>query len=667
MELKTIADLLYKEKYEDALTIVNNLKGISRTYGGLIEIYLLISKGDLNVALEKTNKLIDDRKERYNWDSFSLLVEKSIILFLQGNINDSRSVIDEGTKILNLSIEKTPSEYHLWLAEYFYLKAEMFFIKTYFETAVSYCGKAIELALEFDDNLLLFKYYELSIKSSRWLFEFESALNSCERYFELCQKLEDSKRLIIFYGYLAEIFTNLGKPKDANLQLEKYIKISSDLNYNLGIFNYYIKKCEVSILYGEIKIAQEFITKAIEFANYSHLENVDLICSYMSGRIYLELDLLTDALEHFKAALKYSLYDPFNFHIQLLTLYYLIYTNIESGDIESAKNYYEETSIINQKTKSNFSSFVFTFCKALIFRQNPRINVKFEAQSLLKSILDLQMDVILKIQVLINLCELSLDELRLYGQGMVLNEIEEYLKVIQSLKDNLKSSPIQVELIRLQAKLAIIEGKYNQAFDLLNTIQPILKTRNMNLSLRKIDQEIKTLKKQFSEWNILIDNNEDLKKQIESIDFQEFVKFTEEYITAPFQEDQEKGLLFLIVNSSGLSIFSKYFQEGETIEDQLIAGLLSAINAFSQDTFKTNQPLERIKQGENTLIIKSIANFYICYAFKGISYFANKKINDLFLKIQENENIINELVANQNFLSDDIRQDLSKLVDQCFN
>ena len=148
MNFKNISNLLYDEKYDEALALVSNNKELPKYYGALIENYILISKGDFSYALEKVDKSINSIKDKYGWDGFSLLVEKSVILFNQRNIEESRSVINEAESILNLSIEKIPPDYHLWYAEYFYQKAQGVFMKTYYETSAAYCGRSIELALE---------------------------------------------------------------------------------------------------------------------------------------------------------------------------------------------------------------------------------------------------------------------------------------------------------------------------------------------------------------------------------------------------------------------------------------------------------------------------------------------------------------------------------------
>ena len=171
----------------------------------------------------------------------------------------------------------------------------------------------------------------------------------------------------------------------------------------------------------------------------------------------------------------------------------------------------------------------------------------------------------------------------------------------------------------------------------------------------------------MNQWDEIVNESMSLQDRLELANVEDLLRNMIKKTSTATQEEQDRGLIFLIVNSSGLSIFSKNFVERDKLDDQLIAGLISAINSFSQDTFKTDKPIERIKQGENTLIIKKLSNFNICYVFKGSSYFANKKMNDIYTRIEKNKAIMNELTINQNFLPLAVEENLIKFVNETFS
>lgn len=52
---------------------------------------------------------------------------------------------------------------------------------------------------------------------------------------------------------------------------------------------------------------------------------------------------------------------------------------------------------------------------------------------------------------------------------------------------------------------------------------------------------------------------------------------------------------------------------------------MSAFNTFSSEIF--SESIDRIKIGENIILIKAVESFLVCYVIKGQSYHALKKLN----------------------------------------
>ena len=64
------------------------------------------------------------------------------------------------------------------------------------------------------------------------------------------------------------------------------------------------------------------------------------------------------------------------------------------------------------------------------------------------------------------------------------------------------------------------------------------------------------------------------------------------------------------------------------MKEELVSGLLSALYGLSKNVFNAQSNTQRIKHEEYTVIIKSIDNILLCYAFSGPSYIASKKIKE---------------------------------------
>ena len=72
-------------------------------------------------------------------------------------------------------------------------------------------------------------------------------------------------------------------------------------------------------------------------------------------------------------------------------------------------------------------------------------------------------------------------------------------------------------------------------------------------------------------------------------------------------------------------------------KEQLISGIITAINALLKDVFEVGGTIERIRYKDFRLVIKGITPLLFVYVFKGHSYFPIKKLGK-FIELLENSN-----------------------------
>ena len=92
-----------------------------------------------------------------------------------------------------------------------------------------------------------------------------------------------------------------------------------------------------------------------------------------------------------------------------------------------------------------------------------------------------------------------------------------------------------------------------------------------------------------------------------------------------------------------MTVFSKTFQINRPVAEHLIGSFLTAINAVLQETFAEDGIIERIKHADYTLLLDPVKPFLVCYAFKGASYFALKRLNQFVEVLQATTVIWHEL------------------------
>ena len=103
----------------------------------------------------------------------------------------------------------------------------------------------------------------------------------------------------------------------------------------------------------------------------------------------------------------------------------------------------------------------------------------------------------------------------------------------------------------------------------------------------------------------------------------------------------ELPILLLIIAEGGALVFSYPFSEDWKFDDELFGSFLTAFNSISNEIF--SEGLDRVKFGKQTVLMENIANFSICYLFKGQTYPAKQRFDEFIEKIQELTSIFQTL------------------------
>ncbi|MFX1343873.1 MAG: tetratricopeptide repeat protein [Promethearchaeota archaeon] len=275
--------------------------------------------------------------------------------------------------------------------------------------------------------------------------------------------------------------------------------------------------------------------------------------------------------------------------------------------------------------------------KALVLKTNPRARNRAKAEEIFKQILeDENSSFGNRFRALINLCELLLTELNMTNDLEVLEEINPLIEELLDISEKSHSYSILCETHLLQAKLSLLTFDIKKAQRFLTQAQQIAERFGLKLLAIKISNEYDELLKQLNIWEKLKESSPSLKERMEFARLNEQMEnmIQKRAIKVPDLSDEEPVLL-LIVSEGGRPFFSQLFVKDQTFEDHLFGGFFTAINSFISEKF--SEGLDRAIFGKHTLLMKSIAPFFMCYIFKGQSYLAQQRIRYFIDKIQNDE------------------------------
>jgi tetratricopeptide (TPR) repeat protein len=320
------------------------------------------------------------------------------------------------------------------------------------------------------------------------------------------------------------------------------------------------------------------------------------------------------------------------------------YTNIitillAKNDLNQARNYLGQfkeyieylDSLINENELSGFfPPFINLFyqcANALILKTSDRMRDRVEAENILKKIVK-------EVKpnenpyaietVLTNLCELYFEEFRFSHNMEILDEIQPLIKQLQSLPQTPRSFSSLANLKLLQAKLALLQVSMVEARKLLTEAQKIADEHGLRLLANAISREHDVLLEELKLWESFKKTQASVEERLKLASLDSVMERLQgrSAIEAP-EMSNEEPILLLIMDKSGVSYFNYSFISDWDFED-LFSSFMSAFNDFSGEIF--SRSIDRIKIGENTILINPIEPFLVCYVIKGQSYPAQQKL-----------------------------------------
>jgi tetratricopeptide (TPR) repeat protein len=305
-----------------------------------------------------------------------------------------------------------------------------------------------------------------------------------------------------------------------------------------------------------------------------------------SGIIYMYQNRLDEAIESFEKGLKIHRKrcklrnTVIDYEITVANLY-SVYAKIMKGEVDNLDEHVEDI----RRTAEQYpwlDVFVKT-TEAVILQNKPRAKEKAKALELYEEVLNEKFDYELEMFIQVNLSELLLDELKLYGEEAVLNELKDALSRISETADKQRSIISLIWLYILQAKLAVIEGETEKASALLDRALTITEEKGLALLSQQVRTEQQLVSKQLKEWKALFVQNSTIQEQIEILQLKEYIT---EAVTSILEKRFKSADKFNLV--------FKDLLKGRTPVESCRVGIaqigLSGSNSFLEEYFLEDAP-----------------------------------------------------------------------------
>ena len=423
---------------------------------------------------------------------------------------------------------------------------------------------------------------------------------------------------------------------------------------------------------GELQLALEYAEKAlllIPKGEYHGLMVRKADIYRCMGNIYNQKGDLNKALEYFTTSLE--IYEKVK-EVQQPRFMGWIYYNIidiflSKNNLNQAQNFLQQFNQFNENNENWLDFIIYQLSHALILKSSSRIRDHAEAESILKKIIEENATHFVTNFALINLCDWYFEEFQISHQMEILDDINPHVDHLQKNARDQNSYWLLAHVKLLQAKLALIQINMLDARKLLTEAQQIADEHGLQLLVGEISKEHDHFLEELKLWETIKKTQVSVAERLKLASLDDILKRMQGRRAIEVPElSIEEPILLLIMDKSGVTYFNHSFI-GDWDFDDLFSAFMSAFNSFSSEIF--SKSIDRIKIGENTILINPIEPFLACYIIKGQSYPAQQKLTRFSEFIQTTTEIwdaLNKAVNTSEMLELNKPPSLGSMVNEIF-
>lgn len=649
-ELARARELMDQAKLDEALEFIEQYEK-SESLSPKDQLSALLIKGRAYLYKQRTRKALQAFEVAYQMsqdlglvpESVSALIGKAYIGFI-GDLDKAFTYVLNAERNLN-SLDDDPSTGML-RRNLLLIKSWILFFqgknKKATESAEKYLrlteeeqlGNKLDLALIF----LLLGYINMELSNRT------QALDFAMKSLELNQELKRADAIADVYSLMGRIYYSEGD-YDQALEYDKQTLSIKEIS-NRTKSDALGHSAHIYALKGKYNRAIKYKQQAIALAEKMHLK--DQVIRFLNdlGYFYRIIGKFNLAEESHKRALMlaeewldHSLRDKVNSLVR--SLGFLIFLYVDEGSREKANQYFSRLSELYDQTKDNEDidfTISYLHIKAYMMKSSTRISIRMEALTLYKELLNPNLGPLDLIRTVGCLCDLLLEDLSLSNEPEILDEINPLISRMLEMAGNMRNYHWLAETKLLQAKLALIQTDIEEARRLMVEAQRIADLHGLNLLARGISSEHDKLLEQIEVWNKFKKEEAPLGERVRLASTEGVLERMQgKRAVEPPEPVDEQSILLMIIAEGGVLIFSYPFSEEWKFDNELFGGFLTAFNSISDEIF--SEGLDRVKFGKQTVLMEQVANFSICYLFKGQTYIAQQKLTKFVKEMQKNTSL----------------------------
>ncbi|MHA2054688.1 MAG: hypothetical protein ACW99F_13945 [Candidatus Hodarchaeales archaeon] len=670
-DLRYAENLRRKGKFQEALDVIGSIERNGMLIPG-DQLSLLILKGKILALSLRHEESIKVGELAYSLsqslgktdETITSLLFKANCLFL-GYYDKALKYLHEAESLLNYLSNVSPLHISRQKKNILFRKSYAYFFRGDLNEALESAFECFELLEKFGNKTDLAYTLQL-LGNTYWSKgEYDLAFDYASRGLKIFEDIGDQTGIATTLASLGNIAAFKGELSQALKLCKKSLSnvriITRTKLDNLAV---------LSMIYGirgEIDKALKYTKQGIALANKENFYNYYITFQLSIGSLYFSKGEYDLALEYLKLSL--SLAEKMNnATVIAISLSLLVSVNLEKDALQEVQSYLERLKRYEAQWESKVVTHSYQLAKSLFLIKKGGSRNRTEAETLLKQISIDESAPNIFAASLISLCEFYLEELNIFADTEVLKEIHPLILQLYKISEEQRMYGNLAEAKLLQAKVALIQMDFEEAQQLLTQAQRVAEMYGITLTAQKISSEHDIYLEKLSDWKQLKERDAPVSERLKLASVEDVLERLQgKRAIAPPELVEEEPIVLLIMDKSGISYFNYSFRENWD-SDWLFSSFMSAFDTFSSALF--SESIDRIKIGENLILVNPIESFLVCYVIKGQSYLGLQKLNRFSKAIKDNPEIwetLNRAVQTGEVLELDKPQSLGNVVNDIFS
>jgi len=447
-------------------------------------------------------------------------IELAEICRKQGEIGIAR---DQLQMVENELEREEPENIAIILSRYLLVKGNLDIFEGKLDQAEDELKKAMELFISLEDQISI----STCLNNLGIIWYDRGNLDKAHSFYEEALKIrrQFQNRMLV-----AQTLNNIGMIHDDRGNLHEALKfykeslaIYQDLGIKIHIASAFNNIGEVLRIKGELDRALEYYTMAKELFVEIGNEHYIGITLHNIGRVQFDKKQFLKAEKNLcdaREVREHVGHDIFiaETYFQLTRLY------LAMGSKEGTEKIRAKFKQLVESSEIKRVELLFNLSESIILKSIPSSKSRVQAQIILEDISKAEIiDHQLSALALIHLTDILIDELRLYKQQKILDQITEITNQLYSIAQSQFNLKLIIQVLILRSRFQLILGEIDTAERLIEQADIMATENNLHLLAEQVGNEYNNLKQAVNDYRDVV-NTSDITDRLEDMEINEYIE-----------------------------------------------------------------------------------------------------------------------------------------------